>query len=179
VVYSPGLLPFWLTALGFSLIFAGTGWALLKWTTRPITVRKWSREKSDIILPGDSLSDDSFGSDDLEVVGSQRTDSMRGVEAIFTTDNRPRIKISKSLLVGMTEISVLLIIYASLVREYSASLEMQAWVRANFALGQYLLSYNAVLLLTGLAIVLALGLLSRKQQGTRKLRKLAKRTRQR
>lgn len=179
MVYSPGLLPFWLTALGFSLVFAGTGWALLKWTTRPITVRKWNREKSDIILPGDSLSDDSFGSDDMEMVGSQRTDSMRGVEAIFTEDSRPKIKISKTVIVGITEISVLLIIYASLVREYSASLEMQAWVRANFALGQYLLTYNAVLVLTGLAAVLALSFVSWRTQETRKVRKTANRKRRR
>jgi hypothetical protein len=178
VVYGPGLLPFWLTAIGFSLVFAGTGWALLKWTTRPITVRKWMREKSDIVLPGDSLSDDSLGSDDLEF-GSQRTDSMRGVEAIFTTDNRSRIKISKTVLVGLTEVSVLLIIYASLVREYSASLEMQAWVRAHFSFGQYLLSYNAVLVLAGLSAVLTFSLLSRKKDGTRKLRKSAKRMRRR
>lgn len=168
-----------MTAIGLSLVFAGTGWALLKWTTRPIAVRKWTREKSDIILPGDSLSDDSFGSDDIEMVGSQRTDSMRGVEAIFTADNRPKIKLSKTVLVGITEISVLLVIYASLVREYSASLEMQAWVRANFGFGQYLLSYNAVLVLAGLAAVLTFSLVSRKKQGTRKLRKSAKRTRRR
>ena len=179
MVYSPGLLPFWMTAIGFGLVFAGTGWALLKWTTRPITVRKWIREKSDIVLPGDSLSDDSLGSDDLETIGSKRTDSMRGVEAIFTGDSRPRIKISKTVMVGITEISVLLIIYASLVREYSASLEMQAWVRANFTLGQYLLTYNAVLVLTGLAAVLALSFVSWRTQGTRKVRRSVNRKRRR
>ena len=98
---------------------------------------------------------------------------MRGVEAIFTGHDPARRRISKTAIVGIAEISVLLIIYASLVREYSASVDMQLWVHTNFGLGQILLTYDAVLVVAGLAAILVFSIF-RKSQETRKIRKRAR-----
>lgn len=179
VAFVNSLLPFWLTAIGIALVFAGTGWALLKWTSRPAVVRAWVRgENSDVSLPGDDLSDDPIGLNTITARSWERTRSMKGVHAIFTPDDIPRTTVSRTMLVGLVEAGLLLLIYAGLVGEYSSSLSMQSWIRANFAIGQYLLSYNAVLVFTGIVAVFAFRLFFRRDNNSIKARK-AKRRRNR
>ncbi len=180
MVYGPGLLPFWLTAIGFSFVFVGTGWALLKWSSRPTIVRTWTRtgKSSDIVLPGDSLSDDSIGSDDLETFGSERTRAVgRGVQAIFTSSQKERITISRTLLVAIVEVVGLIALYAGLVQEYSTSLGMQSWVRSNFSFGQYFLNYDAVLVLTGLIAVISFRFLPWRRRSSKVIRRTNNRRR--
>jgi len=70
--------------------------------------------------------------------------------------------VSKALSIALVEAVILILIYGGLVREYVSNVNMQNWVQTNFALGGYLLSYNAVLVLTGLLGVLIFQLLPRK-----------------
>jgi hypothetical protein len=77
--------------------------------------------------------------------------------------------ISKALTIALVEAVVLILIYGGLVQEYSSNVNMQNWVRANFAPGSYLLNYDAVLVLTGLLGVLIFQLLPRQLQ-SKKLR---------
>ena len=70
--------------------------------------------------------------------------------------------VSKALSMALVEAVILILIYGGLVREYASNVNMQNWVRANFALGSYLLNYNAVLVLAGLLGVLIFQLLPRK-----------------
>lgn len=76
--------------------------------------------------------------------------------------------VSKALAVALLEAVLLVIIYGGLVQEYASNVNMQNWIRANFAPGSYLLNYNAVLVLAGLLGVLIFQLLPRKLQ-SRKL----------
>ncbi len=180
MTYGPALLPFWLTAIGFSFVFVGTGWALLKWSSRPTNVRTWTRsgKSSEIILPGDSLSDDSIGSDDLETFGSQRTRAVgRGVQAIFTSSQKERLTISRTMLVALVEVVGLIALYAGLVQEYSTNLGMQSWVRSNFSFGQYFLSYDAVLVLTGLIAVISFRFLPWRRRSSKVIRRTNNRRR--
>ena len=75
---------------------------------------------------------------------------------------------SKALAIALAEAVLLIIIYGGLVREYVANVNMQNWIRSNFAPGSYLLNYNAVLVIAGLLGVLIFQLLPRKLQ-SRKL----------
>jgi hypothetical protein len=77
--------------------------------------------------------------------------------------------VSKALTIALAEAVVLILIYGGLVQEYSSNVNMQNWVRANFAPGSYLLNYNAVLVLAGLLGVLIFQLLPRGLQ-SKKLR---------
>src|SRR2546428_5900130 len=70
--------------------------------------------------------------------------------------------VSKALSIALVEAVILILIYGGLVREYVSNVNMQNWIQANFALGSYLLSYNAVLVLAGLLGVLIFELLPRK-----------------
>lgn len=72
--------------------------------------------------------------------------------------------VSKALAIALVEAILLIIIYGGLVREYASNVNMQNWVRANFAPGSYLLNYNAVLVLAGLLGILIFQLLPRKLQ---------------
>jgi hypothetical protein len=76
--------------------------------------------------------------------------------------------VSKALAIALVEAALLIMIYGGLVQEYASNVNMQNWVRANFAPGSYLLNYNAVLVLAGLLGVLIFQLLPRKLQ-SRKL----------
>ena len=76
--------------------------------------------------------------------------------------------VSKALSIALVEAVLLVIIYGGLVQEYSSNVNMQNWIRSNFAPGSYLLSYNAVLVLAGLLGVLIFQLLPRRLQ-SRKL----------
>jgi hypothetical protein len=69
---------------------------------------------------------------------------------------------SSALAFALVEAVILLVIYGGLVQEYTFNLNMQNWVRANFAPGVYLLSYDAVLALAGIIGVLIFQLLPRK-----------------
>jgi len=69
---------------------------------------------------------------------------------------------SKALSIALVEAVILIMIYGGLVRGYASNVNMQNWIQANFALGSYLLSYNAVLVLAGLLGVLIFQLLPRK-----------------
>jgi hypothetical protein len=77
--------------------------------------------------------------------------------------------VSKALTIALAEAVVLILIYGGLVQEYSSNVNMQNWVRANFAPGSYLLNYDAVLVLAGLLGVLIFQLLPRGLQ-SKKLR---------
>ena len=63
---------------------------------------------------------------------------------------------------ALAEAVILLMMYGGLVQEYTSNLNMQSWVRANFAPGIYLLSYNAVLALAGVLGVLILQLVPKR-----------------
>ena len=77
----------------------------------------------------------------------------------------PRLGLlSKALAIALVEAVILVMIYGGLVQEYVSNVNMQNWVRANFAPGSYLLNYNAVLVLAGLLGVLIFQLLPRKFQ---------------
>gem|GEM_PF-2842971 len=76
--------------------------------------------------------------------------------------------VSKALAIALVEAVVLIVIYGGLVQEYASNVNMQNWIRANFAPGTYLLNYNAMLVLAGLLGVLIFQLLPRKLQ-SRKL----------
>jgi hypothetical protein len=75
--------------------------------------------------------------------------------------------VSKALAIALVEAVVLIVIYGGLVQEYASNVNMQNWVRANFAPGSYLLNYNAVLVLAGLLGVLIFQLLPRRLQANR------------
>ncbi len=77
--------------------------------------------------------------------------------------------VSKALAIALVEAVLLILIYGGLVQEYASNVNMQNWIRANFAPGSYLLNYNAVLVFAGLLGVLILQLLPRKLQ-SKKLR---------
>src|SRR5438128_1812492 len=78
----------------------------------------------------------------------------RGVRAIFSSDEDwstgkhegSRIsRISTTMLVNSIGWGLFLVVYALLVREYTSSVYMQSWIRANFGFGAYLLNYYALL----------------------------------
>ena len=69
---------------------------------------------------------------------------------------------SSALAFALAEAIILLVIYGGLVQEYSSNLNMQNWIRANFSMGTYLLSYNAVLGVAGILGVIVFQLLPKK-----------------
>ncbi len=54
---------------------------------------------------------------------------------------------SKVFAAALVEGVLLILAYSGLVQEYNSNLNMQSWVRANFGIAGYVLSYNTVLLL--------------------------------
>jgi len=79
------------------------------------------------------------------------------------TAREPRLgMVSKALAIAVAEAGVLLVIYSGLVREYASNSNMQYWVQANFAPGRILLTYNAVLVLTGILGALIFQLIPRR-----------------
>jgi len=70
--------------------------------------------------------------------------------------------VSKALIFALAQSIILIILYGGLVQEYASNVNMQNWVRANFAPGSYLLSFNAVLVLTGLLGILIFQFIPRK-----------------
>ncbi len=70
-----------------------------------------------------------------------------------------RHRISKTLAVALVQGFMLMVLYGWLVEEYTSNVNMQTWIRDNFALGIYLLNYNAVLIIAGLLGVVFLKLL--------------------
>jgi len=85
--------------------------------------------------------------------------TLPGVRAVGKSRYGP---VSKALSIALVEAVILIMIYSGLVREYASNVNMQNWIQANFALGSYLLSYNAVLVLAGLLGVVIFQLLPRK-----------------
>ena len=75
---------------------------------------------------------------------------------------------SKALSIALVEAIVMILIYGGLVQEYSSNVNMQNWVRANFALGRYFLNYYGLLILAGLLGVAIFRLIPRRLQ-SRKL----------
>ena len=75
---------------------------------------------------------------------------------------------SKALSIALIEAIAMIIIYGGLVREYSSNVNMQNWVRTNFALGGYFLNYYGLLILAGLLGVAIFRLIPRRFQ-SRKL----------
>ena len=71
---------------------------------------------------------------------------------------------SKALSIALVEAIVMIMIYGGLVREYSSNVNMQNWVRANFALGRYFLNYYGLLILAGLLGVAIFRLIPRRLQ---------------
>jgi hypothetical protein len=69
---------------------------------------------------------------------------------------------SNTLAFALAEAIILLMMYSGLVQEYTSNLNMQNWVRTNFAPGIYLLSFNAVLALAGILGISIFQLLPRK-----------------
>ena len=69
---------------------------------------------------------------------------------------------SSALAIALVEAIILLVMYGGLVQEYTSNLNMQNWVRANFSMGTYFLSYNAVLGLAGILGVVLFQLVPRK-----------------
>ena len=71
---------------------------------------------------------------------------------------------SKALSIALVEAIVMILIYGGLVQEYSSNVNMQNWVRANFALGRYFLNYYGLLILAGLLGVAIFRLIPRRLQ---------------
>ena len=71
---------------------------------------------------------------------------------------------SKALSIALVEAIVMIMIYVGLVREYSSNVNMQNWVRTNFALGGYFLNYYGLLILAGLLGVAIFRLIPRRLQ---------------
>ena len=69
---------------------------------------------------------------------------------------------SSALAFALAEAIILLVIYGGLVQEYTSNLNMQNWIRANFSVGGYLLTYNAVLGLAGILGVVLFQLVPRR-----------------
>jgi hypothetical protein len=72
--------------------------------------------------------------------------------------------LSKTLAIALVEAVIMVIIYGGLVQEYVANVNMQNWVKTNFAPGIYLLNYYVVLILAGLLGMLIFRFLPRKLQ---------------
>jgi hypothetical protein len=86
-----------------------------------------------------------------------------GVARETKTATKPSFYLlSKALAVALVEGVLLIVIYGGLVQEYVSNVNMQTWVKANFAPGSYFLNYNGVLALAGLLGVLIFQLLPRK-----------------
>ena len=68
---------------------------------------------------------------------------------------------------ALAEAIILLVTYGGLVQEYTSNLNMQNWIRANFAPGSYLLSYNAVVALAGILGILIFQLVPRRIRSRR------------
>ncbi len=58
-----------------------------------------------------------------------------------------RFHFSKAFAAALVEGILLVLAYSGLVQEYNSNLNMQRWVRTNFGIAGYVLSYNTVLLL--------------------------------
>lgn len=91
---------------------------------------------------------------ELEALVVQRSLSAGFPEAVPAleakpTSRRPFHMPSKALAIALVEAVVMIIIYSGIVREYGSNVNMQNWVQANFAPGEYLLSYYGVLILAG------------------------------
>ncbi len=82
-----------------------------------------------------------------------------GPDAMLTYVQVSRHRISNTLAVLLVQSFMLMILYGWLVEEYTSNVNMQTWIRDNFALGLYLLNYNAVLIIVGLLGVVFLQLL--------------------
>lgn len=81
----------------------------------------------------------------------------------ITATKKTRLGLGSSALAfALAEAIILLVIYGGLVREYASNLNMQNWVRANFSLGGYFLTYNAVLGLAGILGVILFQLVPRR-----------------
>ena len=71
---------------------------------------------------------------------------------------------SKALSIALVESVVMIVMYGGLVQEYGSNVNMRNWVRANFALGGYVLNYYGVLILAGVLGVMIFQLLPRTLQ---------------
>ena len=110
---------------------------------------------------------------ELEALASQRNglgESSNGSEtpSRIIPQQRRRFSFGPSALgFALAEAIILLVIYGGLVQEYTSNLNMQNWVRSNFSMGSYLLTYNAVLGLAGILGVILFQLLPRKIRSAR------------
>jgi hypothetical protein len=101
------------------------------------------------------------------LVGQKNTATGSSAEAGVAREPKTVTKpsfhlLSKALAVALVEGVLLIVIYGGLVQEYGSNVNMQTWVKANFAPGSYFLNYNGVLALAGLLGVLIFQLLPRK-----------------
>ena len=105
---------------------------------------------------------------ELEALVAQKNglgESSKGAETLLSIlpKQKRRFSLGSSALgFALAEAIILLVIYGGLVQEYSSNLNMQNWVRANFSMGSYLLSYNAVLGVAGILGVIVFQLVPRK-----------------
>lgn len=127
-----------LMSLAMSLVIGGVGWS-----TYFLAVRRTRRENNKIrsaIYELEALVGSKNGVQGPPLVA--RLDA-KGVEGQASPSRIP-----KSLAVALVEAVMLTIVYSGLVQEYASNINMQEWVHSHVAFGGYLLSYNAVLLLT-------------------------------
>lgn len=134
-----------LYGIGIVFIFTGIAWAALTRRTRSVH---------------SLVSEEKVG---------QRA-RKRGVEAIFSPEENPEERavarprwISKRLFADVIELSLLLILYAGFVDEYSASLYFRSWIRANIPWAAYLLNYYALLTVATVVGVLLIVLIQKQR----------------
>ncbi|TMI58579.1 hypothetical protein E6H14_05010 [Candidatus Bathyarchaeota archaeon] len=107
---------------------------------------------------------------ELEVLVGQKSTSQESpavVGAVMEAKHAGRKSFglpSKTLSIALVEAIVMIIIYVGLVQEYSSNVNMQTWIRANFALGSYFLNYYGMLILAGLLGVAIFRLIPRRLQ---------------
>ncbi len=131
-------------------IFGGIAWAAL--TRRARTVHHLRFEE------------------DARPIGSKR-----GVEAIFSSDDgeSPQRRavtraswVSRRLVADIVELSLLLILYAGFVQDYSSNFYLQSWIRATFPWGQYVLNYYALLTVGAIVGFLMIWLIQKQRPET-------------
>lgn len=138
---SPSLIP---ASLGFLAVLAGVGLC-----TYSIVLRRGKLEH---------YKDDNDFSE-LEVSTEQR-DRYLDLAADSEIGEDPpagrlaRRGLSRTHAVAIVQSLTLMALYGGLVQEYNSNISMQAWIRANFALGGYLLNYNTMLVVAGVLGVL-------------------------
>ena len=158
-------LPLFLYGIGIVLILSGIVWAALKHRARSLQVPRSVSAKNELrdTPPLSSEVDD----------GGRSTISRRGVGALFSSDEEldmtrrgiPRNGwVSRSFLLGITELGFAILLYAGLVGAYNSSVYMRLWVHSSLPFAEFLFNYYAVAGVAVLAIVMAVSVLLRNRQ---------------